>query len=218
MRQQIKTTAAADTLEDTLITDFRTADGTFQFKDLSWGSSKADLEAMINMPVSATTAFSDGGVLGDLNYSVKLLDYISVGMQPIYDADGGLVCITIYFEQTYSADQLTEIYDRVKAAAAEAFGDPDEELSETRENGRLTYDTTTAFWYNGIDEHTMNTFQIGKLDQGNGTEAVVIGVNIYDPTEIEEESSEEASQTIADAAGTGEEKSGETSGTDGAEK
>ena len=39
----------------------------------------------------------------------------------------------------------------------------------------------------------MNSFQIGKLDSGNGTSAVVIGVNIYDPTKIEEESSEEGS-------------------------
>ena len=39
----------------------------------------------------------------------------------------------------------------------------------------------------------MNSFQIGKLDSGNGTSAVVIGVNIYDPSQIEEESSEEGS-------------------------
>lgn len=195
MRQQIKTTAAADTLEDTLITDFRTEDGMFQFKDLSWGSSKADLEAMINLPVSATTAFTDGAVLGDINYSVKLMDYISVGMQPIFDGDGGLTSLSIYFEKTYSADQLSEIFEKAKEAAAAAFGPEDLLQTENRDNGNMEYVSTTAFWYNQIDEHTMNTLQIGKLDQGNGTEAVVIGVNIYDPTLIEEESTEVASQT-----------------------
>ena len=44
-------------------------------------------------------------------------------------------------------------------------------------------------------DYTMNSFQIGKLDSGNGTSAVVIGVNIYDPSKIEEESSEEGSDS-----------------------
>ena len=46
-------------------------------------------------------------------------------------------------------------------------------------------------------DYTMNSFQIGKLDSGNGTSAVVIGVNIYDPSQIEEESSEEESSEKA---------------------
>ena len=41
---KIKTTAAADTLEEFKITDFQAADGTFQYKDLGWLSSYQDLE------------------------------------------------------------------------------------------------------------------------------------------------------------------------------
>ncbi len=54
-------------------------------------------------------------------------------------------------------------------------------------------------------DYTMNSFQIGKLDSGNGTSAVVIVVNIYDPSQIEEESSEEGSIE----KGSSEEKSSE---------
>ena len=53
----------------------------------------------------------------------------------------------------------------------------------------------TMLYQTGVEygDYTMNSFQIGKLDSGNGTSAVVIGVNIYDPSQIEEESSEEGS-------------------------
>ena len=78
---KIKTTAAADTLEEFKITDFQAADGTFQYKDLGWLSSYQDLEKEIAMPIGTTTAFTEGETMGDINYSVKLLDYISVGMQ-----------------------------------------------------------------------------------------------------------------------------------------
>ena len=60
----------------------------------------------------------------------------------------------------------------------------------------------------------MNSFQIGKLDSGNGTSAVVIGVNIYDPSQIEEESSEEGSIE----KGSSEEKSSEEVSSNAAEK
>lgn len=80
---KIKTTAAADTLEEFKITDFQAADGTFQYKDLGWLSSYQDLEKEIAMPIGTTTAFTEGETMGDINYSVKLLDYISVGMQPV---------------------------------------------------------------------------------------------------------------------------------------
>lgn len=195
---KIKTTAASDTLEETLITDFQASDGTFQFKNLEWGSSYQDLEALINAPIGTTTAFTEGETMGDINYSIKLLDYITVGMQPVYDADGGLTCLTVYFEQTYTAEQLDEIYDKVLAAAREAFGDEDKLQEGEQVNGNTTYKTTAAFWYrqtDQYDQYTENSFQIGKLDTGNGTEAVVVGVNIYDPTLIEEESSEEGRET-----------------------
>ena len=78
---KIKTTAAADTLEEFKITDFQASDGTFQYKDLGWLSSYQDLEKEIAMPIGTTTAFTEGETMGDINYSVKLLNYISVGMQ-----------------------------------------------------------------------------------------------------------------------------------------
>lgn len=122
---KIKTTAAADTLEEFKITDFQAADGTFQYKDLGWLSSYQDLEKEIAMPIGTTTAFTEGETMGDINYSVKLLDYISVGMQPVFDPDGGLTTLTVYFEDTYTAEQLDELFDKAVAAAREAFGDED---------------------------------------------------------------------------------------------
>ena len=67
----------ADTLEEFKITDFQAADGTFQYKDLGWLSSYQDLEKEIAMPIGTTTAFTEGETMGDINYSVKLLNYIS---------------------------------------------------------------------------------------------------------------------------------------------
>ena len=112
---KIKTTAAADTLEEFKITDFQAADGTFQYKDLGWLSSYQDLEKEIAMPIGTTTAFTEGETMGDINYSVKLLDYISVGMQPVFDPDGGLTTLTVYFEDTYTAEQLDELFDKAVA-------------------------------------------------------------------------------------------------------
>ncbi len=191
---KVKTTAAADTLEEFKITDFQAADGTFQYKDLGWLSSYEDLEKEIAMPIGTTNAFTEGETMGDINYSIKLLDHISVGMQPVFDPDGGLTTLTVYFEDTYTAEQLDELFDEAVSAAREAFGDEDKYQESDQDGGRgTTYHTTGAFWYNETDQYgdyTMNSFQIGKLDSGNGTSAVVIGVNIYDPTKIEEESSE----------------------------
>ena len=193
---KIKTTAAADTLEEFKITDFQASDGTFQYKDLGWLSSYQDLEKEIAMPIGTTTAFTEGETMGDINYSVKLLNYISVGMQPVYNAEGGLTTLTVYFEDTYTAEQLDDLFDKA-VAAREAFGDEDKYQENDQDGGKGTvYHTTGAFWYNETDQYgdyTMNSFQIGKLDSGNGTSAVVIGVNIYDPSQIEEESSEEGS-------------------------
>ena len=196
---KIKTTAAADTLEEFKITDFQASDGTFQYKDLGWLSSYQDLEKEIAMPIGTTTAFTEGETMGDINYSVKLLNYISVGMQPVYNAEGGLTTLTVYFEDTYTAEQLDDLFDKAVAAAREAFGDEDKYQENDQDGGKGTvYHTTGAFWYNETDQYgdyTMNSFQIGKLDSGNGTSAVVIGVNIYDPSQIEEESSEEGSSS-----------------------
>lgn len=120
-------------------------------------------------------------------------------MQPVFDPDGGLTTLTVYFEDTYTAEQLDELFDKAVAAAREAFGDEDKYQENDQDGGKGTvYHTTGAFWYNETDQYgdyTMNSFQIGKLDSGNGTSAVVIGVNIYDPSQIEEESSEEGSDS-----------------------
>ena len=125
------------------------------------------------------------------------IEDISVGMQPVFDPNGGLTTLTVYFEDTYTAEQLDELFDKAVAAAREAFGDEDNYQENDQDGGKGTvYHTTGAFWYNETDQYgdyTMNSFQIGKLDSGNGTSAVVIGVNIYDPSQIEEESSEEGS-------------------------
>lgn len=215
---KIKTTAAADTLEEFKITDFQAADGTFQYKDLGWLSSYQDLEKEIAMPIGTTTAFTEGETMGDINYSVKLLNYISVGMQPVFDPNGGLTTLTVYFEDTYTAEQLDELFDKAVAAAREAFGDEDNYQENDQDGGKGTvYHTTGAFWYNETDQYgdyTMNSFQIGKLDSGNGTSAVVIGVNIYDPSQIEEESGEEGSIE----KGSSEEKSSEEVSSNAAEK
>lgn len=196
---RVKTTAAADTLDEFKITDFQASDGTYQYKDLGWLSSYEDLEKEIGMPIGTTTAFTEGETMGDINYSVKLLNYISVGMQPVYDPDGGLTTLTIYFEDTYTAAQLDELFDKAVDAARDAFGDEDNYQESQQDGGRGTvYNTTGVFWYRETDQYgdyTMNSFQIGKLDSGNGTTAVVIGVNIYDPTKIEEESSEEGNSS-----------------------
>ena len=196
---RVKTTAAADTLDEFKITDFQASDGTYQYKDLGWLSSYEDLEKEVGMSIGTTTAFTEGETMGDLNYSVKLLDYISVGMQPVFDPDGGLTTLTIYFEDTYTAEQLDELFDKAVDAAREAFGDEDKYQESQQDGGRGTvYNTTGAFWYRDTDQYgdyTVNSFQIGKLDSGNGTTAVVIGVNIYDPTKVEEESSEEGNSS-----------------------
>ena len=139
-------------------------------------------------------------------------------MQPVFDPDGGLTTLTVYFEDTYTAEQLDELFDKAVAAAREAFGDEDNYQENDQDGGKGTvYHTTGAFWYNETDQYgdyTMNSFQIGKLDSGNGTSAVVIGVNIYDPSQIEEESSEEGSIE----KGSSEEKSSEEVSSNAAEK
>ena len=151
---KIKTTAAADTLEEFKITDFQASDGTFQYKDLGWLSSYQDLEKEIGMPIGTTTAFTEGETMGDINYSVKLLNYISVGMQPVFDPEGGLTTLTVYFEDTYTAEQLDELFDKAVAAAREAFGDEDNYQENDQDGGKGTvYHTTGAFWYNETDQY-----------------------------------------------------------------
>ena len=141
---KIKTTAAADTLEEFKITDFQAADGTFQYKDLGWLSSYQDLEKEIAMPIGTTTAFTEGETMGDINYSVKLLNYISVGMQPVFDPNGGLTTLTVYFEDTYTAEQLDELFDKAVAAAREAFGDEDNYQENDQDGGKGTVYHTTV--------------------------------------------------------------------------
>ena len=88
------------------------------------------------MPIGTTTAFTEGETMGDINYSVKLLNYISVGMQPVYNAEGGLTTLTVYFEDTYTAEQLDDLFDKAVAAAREAFGDEDKYQENDQDGGK----------------------------------------------------------------------------------
>ena len=72
---KIKTTAAADTLEEFKITDFQASDGTFQYKDLGWLSSYQDLEKEIAMPIGTTTAFTEGETMVT---SITLLSFLII--------------------------------------------------------------------------------------------------------------------------------------------
>lgn len=212
---RVKTTASPETVEVLDLLDLQDDDGTFQYSKLPWGSSYKDLEALIETPVGTTTAFDDGETLGDINYSYQVLDYLTVGLQPLYDPDGGLSCITFYFETTYTSQQLDQIYDEIQEAAREAFGKEDKEESSDQSSGNLTYQTTTSFWYHEVSEQQMTSFQLGKLDSGNGTAAVVIGVNIYDPalaqTGSEEESPASGTKETSKEAPSPEELSAEES-------
>ena len=197
---KIKTTAAADTLEEFKITDFQASDGTFQYKDLGWLSSYQDLEKEIGMPIGTYDSILPRARRWVT--SITLLSFLIIFplvCSLFFDPDGGLTTLTVYFEDTYTAEQLDELFDKAVAAAREAFGDEDNYQENDQDGGKGTvYHTTGAFWYNETDQYgdyTMNSFQIGKLDSGNGTSAVVIGVNIYDPSQIEEESSEEGNSS-----------------------
>ena len=186
---QIKTTAAPETVEEFKITDLKANEEFFQFKNLSWGSTLAQFEEFIGKPVDETTGFTEGESMADVNYSVKLADAFTVGIQPVFDKEGGLMSISIYYQTVYTADQLDAIYDRVVGLAEKAFGEKEKETSEETTASRGTYTQTVSFWYAEKSESEMTSLQIGKIDSGSGTEAVVVGVNCFDPAILEEETS-----------------------------
>lgn len=192
-RQTPKTTAAKDTLEDFDISSFRRSDGTYQFGDLEWGSSMEAVEQALGVEISQTVAFSDGGGYGDLNYCIKLLDKVSVGLMPVFDPDEGLSCLTFYFENVYTAEELDSFYDDLNDICKAAFGEPDEVKPEERESNGMTLKCETTFWYHEISPTEMTSFQLAKTDSGRGTDAVILGVNHYNP---QEETSEDGSSGI----------------------
>lgn len=208
----VKTTASPETVQELDLTSLQADDGTYRFADLPWGSTYTDLETLLDTSIGTTTAFTDGETLGDLNYSYRILDYITVGLQPLYDADGGLSCITFYFETTYTSEQMDQIYDDIKEALRELYGEEDKEEASSQTSGSLTYETVTTFWFHEVSEHEMTSLQLGKLDSGSGTTAVVLGANIYDPTLDEEETSEEGAESQASEAESTAAEGTETSG------
>ena len=191
-RNQIKTTAAPETVEEMKITDLGSMETFFELKGLPWGSTLEEFQEYVGAPVSETSSFTEGESMADINFSVKLADAITVGMQPVFDKDGGLMSFSVYFQTTYTAEQLDAIYDKVVALAEEAFGERAEERTEESTSNRVTYTTIVSFWYADKSESERTSLQIGKLNSGGGTEAVVVGINIYDPAMLESESASEA--------------------------
>lgn len=193
-----KTTAARDTLEEFNLASFRAADGMFQMEGLPWGSSIQEVEEVLGMSVGQTVAYSDGGGYADVNYSLLLMDKISLGLMPVFDVDDGLACLTFYFENTYTAEELDTLYADLTKQCTSIFGEPDEKQEDERTAGNTTYSGVTLFWYHEVSDTQMTTFQLGKLDTGNGTETVILGINTYDPNEIEAETSTGEEETRAD--------------------
>ena len=191
-RNQIKTTAAPESVEEMLITDLKHGDEYFEMKGLPWGSTLSEFQEFVGVPVSETTSFTEGESMADINYSVRLADAITVGMEPVFSKEGGLMSISVYFQTVYTAEQLDAIYDRVIALAEKAFGEKEKETSEESSSSNVTYTTTVSFWYAEKSESEMTTLQIGKINSGNGTDAVVVGINCYDPALVEEKTSSEA--------------------------
>ena len=191
-RNQVpKTTAARETLEEFDINDLRRGPGdSFQYKDLAWGSTAERVEEVLGTSIGTTNAFADGGGYGDINISIKLADFISVGVMPVFDTKG-LSMLTFYFEDVYTAEQLDDLYGRLQEICTGAFGEPEKITPETRETNGVTFRTETTFWYAPVSDTQVTSLQIGKTDTGRGTNAVVIGVNSYNPEELEEESTGE---------------------------
>lgn len=216
MNQVPKTTAAKDTLDEFDIASLQREDGTFQFGDLAWGSGQQEVEEALGAQIKETVAFTDGGGYGDLNYSIKLLDKVSLGLMPIFDKEDGLSCMTFYFENVYTAEQLDSFYTDLVALCISHFGEPDEVKPEERESNGTKFTCETNFWYHEVSPTQMTTLQVAKTDTGKGTDAVILGVNTYNPEEEtseavsgEETEQEESSEAVSGSEEEETERSGE---------
>lgn len=183
-----KTTAAKDTLEEFDIAGMRAEDGTYQFPGLEWGATKEQVEEALGVSLSETRDTQDG-YYADINYSILVRDRISVGFMPVFGEEG-LELVSIYFENVYTAEELDTLYDDLVTLCTANFGEPDEVKPEQQTSGGMTFNCETTFWYHQIDETHMTSLQVGKTDTGTGTDGVVLGVNNYNPQEIEEESTD----------------------------
>lgn len=187
-----KTTAAKETLEEFDISTLRTAEGVYQFQELEWGATKQELGEYLGITLDQGVTFSDGSSYCDVNYSLLLEDKISLGMMPTFDVDGGLMCLSFYFENIYTAAELDAFFEDVVEVCVSEFGEADEMREQVDESNGVEYSSVTAMWFYEIDDTHTTSLQVGKLDSGRGTDAVVVGVNIYDPHDIIEETTEEA--------------------------
>ena len=189
-RSQIKTTASPENATVFDLKNLQAEDGSFELKGLPWGSSVSDVEAYAGMPVGATSAFVEGETLADMNYSVKIGNHYTVGFEPLFSKEGTLMSLSLYYEQTYTSEQMDEILDEVVALAVEAFGKEDKTDTSVVESGKQKFTTTGYFWYQPVEDGLMTSLQIGKVNDGSSTTAVVIGINRYDPALIESSSEE----------------------------
>ncbi len=195
-----KTTAAKDTLEEFDVSSLQREDGAFQFGDLAWGSSVEDVQQKLGINISQTQPVGEDRSYADVNYSILLLDRISLGFMPVFDNDG-LSVVSIYFENVYTAEELDAFYDEVVALFEETFGKADDVTNTEQTSGSTTFQCETTFWYHEIDPTHMTTLQVGKLDSGSGTSGVVLGVNQYNPEELESESALEDGTEDAETTG-----------------
>ncbi len=188
-----KTTAAKETLEEFDLSTLRTEEGVFQYQTLKWGSTREEVGNYMGIALDQGVTFSDGSSYNDMNYSMLLEDMVSLGMMPTFDPEGGLSCLSFYFENIYTAEQLDRFFDDVVDSCKDIYGEPDELREQTEESNGIEYSSVTAMWFYEIDDSHTTSLQVGKLDSGRGTDAVVLGVNIYDPNQIEEETASEDS-------------------------
>ncbi len=190
-----KTTAAKETLEEFDVGSLRTEEGVFQYQTLQWGATREEVGNYMGVTLDEGVTFSDGSSYNDANYSILLKDKVSLGMMPTFDVDGGLSCMSFYFENIYTAEELDAFYEEVVDACITEFGEPHAVRDQVDESNGTEYSSVTAMWYYEIDDTHTTSLQVGKLDSGRGTDAVVLGVNIYDPALIlEETTSQENSE------------------------
>ena len=194
-RNQVpKTTAARESLEEFDVSILARNDGSFGYKGLEWGSTPEQVEAFFGVSLGETVAFADGGGYADVNYSIKLGNSISVGMMPSFNPEG-LGALTFYFEEVYTAEELDKLYENITDICSTVFGEPDDVVQEERDVSNVHFVTETIYWYHQVDEDQMTSLQVSKTDVGKGTNAVVLGINSFDPALLETGSSGEEGET-----------------------
>ena len=189
---QIRTTAAPESVEEFSLKQLRAKDGCFEMEGLPWGSTFARFQEFFGTTVSETNSFTDGEFMADINYSYKLADALTVGVQPVFDKEGHLMSLSLYYQTTYTPDRLDEIYGKLVDQAEKEFGEKEKEEAQETQQDRTVYRTNVSYWYADRSETEQTSLQIGTLNTGAGTEAVVIGINCYDPAVLETETESES--------------------------